>query len=483
LLSQDITVGGWTAPYEFKTAFGSSAKSAATPSSFNVTFITTGAVEVDTPVITVSYPASTFSFRLSPKVLGRHTVTLKIVGPDAALYQDFIGNGQADQLRVTVIAMRRAFAIMPASTSSAPISNGVVTDKALTRLSTGSTVLHLYVGVESRPITVSVGAIPTRVQLVPQGRGLIFNPSVVSFTGTYESLQFTITATEAYSGSTYVHFSVIGEDAGLFTIPDSVIIRTQHQFILPEFPILTVNSPVTLQVSIASNFSDPVVLTPSSINVVFIPETWLFTPQQKTVTFQAIGTSTYDVVGSNINPVIISDQSYHAAPGSQSFSLSWRFMHEPATTSNPWFFPASPIQLNVLPAGFIVSFPHLQIGQTSTLTIKTTAPPRSDVVLTLIGNNLNFNPPNILFTKSRTEASISVTPVHADYKDSEKIPFTVDYIISGSNKQDFIPPAQTFLAVSRGTAAQADSLMLSDATSHAASYVLLLVVALLALLF
>jgi len=199
------------------------------------------------------------------------------------------------------------------------------------------------------------------------------------------------------------------------------------------------------------------------------------------VSFQVVGTTTYDVLSGATNPV---DPGYgfNTNIQAQLFTMYWRPVERPLHYGSIQWIPVSRININVLPAGFVVTFPHLQIGQTSTLTISTTAPPRSDVVLTLIGNNLNFNPPNLLFTKSNTVATVAVTPVHADYKDFDNLPFTVDYLISGTNKADFIPPAQSYLAVSRGTAPQADSLTLSAASPAAYASLFVLVASLFALL-
>lgn len=87
------------------------------------------------------------------------------------------------------------------------------------------------------------------------------------------------------------------------------------------------------------------------------------------------------------------------------------------------------------------------------MNISVTAPPRSDIILTLVGNNLNFNPPHAHFTHSSGSLqSLSIEIVHADFKDSQNIPFVVDYIVSGSNWADYIPPAQTYLGIQQGEA-------------------------------
>ncbi len=130
---------------------------------------------------------------------------------------------------------------------------------------------------------------------------------------------------------------------------------------------------------------------------------------------------------------------------------------------------------------FKVSFSQLAIGEAGKVTISVTTPPRSDVVLTLVGNNLNFDPPYVTFTHSVTQQSITVNVVHADFKDSDNIPFAVDYILSGSNWQDYIPPAQTYVGVRQGGAPIVGAICGSAASVLGVSF-LWLVAALLLLL-
>lgn len=108
--------------------------------------------------------------------------------------------------------------------------------------------------------------------------------------------------------------------------------------------------------------------------------------------------------------------------------------------------------------------------------------PRSDVVLTLVGNNLNFNPPHAVFSSDVTNVTLEVTYVHRDFKDSKEIPFTVDYIVSGTNWQDFIPPAQSYLGVSRGDGEVVGGICGNDAGITSVSMWAVAVVAVFALL-
>jgi hypothetical protein len=470
-----ISVGGETPVFDFGLWYWTTAGQAPTVNGLNVSFIVSppGAATVNPVETYVAYPSTSFAVRVTANVLGTIVLTPVFSGLDSGLYDPT----QVGENQITVVGQRRSFSIMPAV--STDNGNGRPTDENnqfYDRYQNGvddsayGTIYHLqtYVGVASAPISVTAVSVPTDVSLVVEGHGLIISPSVLRFTGTYESLSFTITPVEAI-GNTYVHFTTVGPDAALFDLPDPILVKTHHVFVIPEFPALTVGVPVTLPISISSNFSTPVVVTPSVSNVVFRPETILLSPAKPLAYFEIVGITTQ------------SNRDNSESVLASVFSFHWRYVHNTNAQSHLWY-PPSPIGINVLPATFEVNFPHLQIGLTSTLTISVTAPPRSDVVLTLFGNNLNFNPTYALFTAKTTTVQISVTPVHSDYQASDDIPFDVYYYISGTNQADYVQPQDTYLAVSRGSAAEADSLVLSGAATTVASFAVVLLVSVVALL-
>lgn len=462
-----VTVGGWTAPFNFRFSAGSSGASVPAQESLNISFVVSpaGAVIFDPPAVYVASPSSSFAFRASPQALGLFKVTLVVTGADAELFDpSYPANTVYGS--ITVEGKARSISVMQGTSA---------TDRVITALDYENenydtqSYLRLFVGVESRPITVSVGAIPTNVAVVLEGNGLTFNPSVLRFTGTYESLTFTVTATEAYSNApTFIHFTVTGDDAALFGSVSPRAVYTAPLFEIPDFPLMTINQPITQQITVKSAITAPILLTPSVGGVVFIPEQLLFTPDKPTATFQVVG-------------VAVSNTPNGDRDGQNIVQFYWRYMSDTAGVNNQWFPRAGDVSINVQAGAFIINFPHLQIGTTSTVTVSTTVPPRSDVVLTFVGNNLNFNPPSLLLTKSNNQASVQVTPVHSDYQTSQNIPFSVDYIVSGSNANDFITPYNSKLAVSRGSAPQADSLVLSSASTAVAS-VFVLIAAMFALL-
>jgi len=317
--------------------------------------------------------------------------------------------------------------------------------------------------------------VPTDVSLFLSAPGLQFIPSVLRFTGTFETLYFQIVP--LYSGLTQVSYSVGGTDAHLFNVPDpSPQIRITHNFVVPSLPSVTIGqlSPV-LQVSIVSPFSTPVVIVPtvpecsgSTGYVSFLPPYFIITPNNTVQTFQYIGNCATFNLGSNYNPVITGDSPRRYTASPTIVSVQWLITESGETDAYSLSFTPltqSVLAVNVLPGAFNVAFKPLKLGTTSQVNISVTVPPRSDVVLTLIANNLNFDPPHVTFFPNTTYQVLSVSSAHSDFKDSDNIPFTVDYIISGSNWQDYVPPAQTFLGVSKGDGAVVGGICGSDASS------------------
>jgi len=389
-------------------------------------------------------------------------------GPDSTYYDP---TASADAMTVKLTSKKRTFAIMPArpnNNPATPSTGNYAQDRTLDYFNGINPGLVLYAGVESKPVTISVGAIPTNVAVVLEGEGLIFNPSVVRFTGAYDSLSFTVTAPTHMHGGSYIHFSVIGQDAGLFEVPNIQYVVVHPNFVLPEFPTLSIGVPATVSMSIVSNITAPVVVTPSMIGgyITFLPESLLFSPDQTTVTFQVVAA---------------------AGPTTQSFQFYWRDMFAGVGTDgeNLWPFPLGAVGINVVPGTFIISYPHLTIGQTGTVTVTTDVAPRTDVVLSFYGNNLNIVPSYVLITPNKRTATAQITPMHADYKDFLQNAFIVEYGVTGTNANEFIEPEDTMLAVTRGSAPQADSLVLANASSPAAyiSMAMLVAASLLALLF
>jgi len=313
---------------------------------------------------------------------------------------------------------------------------------------------QLTVGVEAGPFGITARSVPTDVSLYLSAPGLQFIPSVLRFTGTFETLYFTIIPLKATQ--TVITFSLGGTDAPLFNVPPvSPVIRVTHHFIIPSLPSEIVgrrSSPLT--VSVVSPIQSPVVLQPSAGGVNFYPPFLLFTPNVTQQTFTFLGTSTNYNLGYNINPLVIGGayESFSTNPVFTSVSWLVREVDEPFSYLLSVPELAGTLAVNIVPATFRVTFSSLSIGEVGSVNITVTAPPRSDVVLLLVANNLNFEPAAATFSPNVTSQVLAVRIVHADFKSTQDVPYTVDYIVAGSNWEDFIPPAQTFLGVRQGGA-------------------------------
>jgi hypothetical protein len=322
---------------------------------------------------------------------------------------------------------------------------------------------QFVVGIETGPFGITANSVPSDVVLYLSAPGLMFIPSALVFTGTYETLYFRIIPQKAIL--TQITFSVGGSSANWFAVPQTTNqIRVTHNFIVPTLPTIIIGGQADQQtIEVISPLTTTVVVTPTvpycpdgvTQYVYFTPPYLIFTPNSTSQTFSYVGNCATNNLGSNYNPVVTGSafRSYNAYP--TIISVSWEILEAGELYPYALSFPtlSGVLGVNVVPATFNVSFSPLQIGSVGSVTIYVTQTPRSDVVLTLICNNINFDPPHVTFWPGIDTQTITATPVHADFKDSQNIPFTVDYVISGSNYADYVPPAQTFLAVARGNGA------------------------------
>jgi hypothetical protein len=79
-------------------------------------------------------------------------------------------------------------------------------------------------------------------------------------------------------------------------------------------------------------------------------------------------------------------------------------------------------------------------------------PPRTNVVLTLYGNNLLFVPPSITFLPGIDTLTIDVTPI-IQSNAQWNIPFKINYFVSGANAADYIAPPESLVSVHRRSTA------------------------------
>jgi len=278
-----------------------------------------------------------------------------------------------------------------------------------------------------------------------------------------------------------VFFTITGDDSNLFYPPDPVEVLAIHNIVIPPLPSLQVNVPSDyLTVTVLSNITEPIVLAARAygLPITFQPTYLLFTPVKNTAKFRMIGTEVAHNLGNNFNPTEPEKESdaddtatstiyfqYKAASLDDDDEDDWITISPTDYGGNSW-------AVSVIPGNFAVTYSHLTIGAAGSVTITVSPPPRSNVLLTPVGNNLNFFPSTATFTPSISSVTLQVSAVHADYAVSDNIPFEVEYIISGLNIDDYIPPANSFLAVARGGAASADNLVLG-AGAHVAPTVAL----------
>jgi len=449
----------------------------------NVNFLVSpdGAATIYPSTVTLDPQTSSAEIQITPNIPGTVTVTPVLSGPGAAIYTNIPGSNPNP---ISITAVKRTFTITD------PFNSLAITNQR-----------QLFVGEVSHTFGVTCNGIPSKdVILYLQAPGCEIIPSALRFTGTFETIYFKIRAFKAIT--TQITYSVGGADAALYLVPAaSAQIRVTHQFVIP--PLQTVNVGIISKVhtiSITSPLTSSVYLTPavgncpSSVSpqtpryVTFFPPYLLFTPNSTTQSFTYIGNCASNNLGNNFNPVITASATNRYSNGPTTVPVSWQVTEAGETP----YVLSLPINNNndgggVLAVGvvqipFNVKFGPLALGKTGYVQLTVPVPPRSDVVLTLIGNNLNFFPPHAVFSPTVTNVTLQVSYAHGDYKDSMNIPFTVDYIISGTNWQDYIPPAQTYLGVGRGKAPVVGGISGSDATVTSVSVYALLAMALVALL-
>jgi len=455
----DTLLVGSTSPSIYVTSQSSDlSRQLPPPQNVTVTFMISppGAVEISPPNFTLGPQSSAGQFQVTPFILSSAIYIQPVLsGPGAIFYEQPLP-------ALFFNTMRRTFYLED-------FINFLVNPAGQ----------QLIVGQTAGPFAVTARSVPTDIALSLNAPGLQFTPSVLRFTGTFETLYFTVLPVEPIQ--TYITYSISGSDAPWFDAPDpSPLIRVTHAFAIPALPSVIVGrTSDTLTVSVTSPLTTSVILEPFvGDSVRFFPPALLFTPNVTSVDFTYTGLIVNFNLGYFVNPMIPGSEDYTPDNFIQNYPVTWyvREVGEPDryVLSQPQIQGTQGV--NVVPATFIVSYSTLAIGSVGHVNITAEVPPRSDVTLTLIGNNLNFNPPTLTFTWDNFSQIATVTPVHSDYKDATDIPFTVDYVIAGTNWQDFVPPAETFLGVRQGNGARVGGLI-GAAGTVTASWVAVFVVA------
>jgi hypothetical protein len=309
------------------------------------------------------------------------------------------------------------------------------------------------IGVVSGTFSISVVGLQNSVTLTPVCDLVTFNPPQLVFQASGNpTLSFTITGQTV--GTCAISYVVTGPDANFFIVPQpSGPIRVINNFILPTLPSLPVGvlSP-PLHFGVANIPSKPVWVTLSAPGVVFIPSTFILSSNITDVTFQMLVTDSANVQAAN--PDIpgwpyLSNLLFEAAASSTPIIYTAQEMGESAS----YFIPSTiPQTFSVLPGYFNVSIPELRLGVTSQMTVTVHPPPRTNVILTIFGNNLVFVPPSVTFLPEIVTVRIDVTPI-IQSNTQWNIPFKVNYLLSGANAGDYLTPPESLVSVQRPSVA------------------------------
>jgi len=133
-----------------------------------------------------------------------------------------------------------------------------------------------------------------------------------------------------------------------------------------------------------------------------------------------------------------------------TFSITGR----DATETGAYAIPlVNPVGILVSPGSFSLKHPRYQMDVKTKIHVEISVLPRSDVVLTLFANNMDFEPSYVVFTAGgATKQEITVTPRHTTSYELDYASFKVDYIVSGTNLGDYITPSESlhYIAIPRG---------------------------------
>jgi hypothetical protein len=394
--------------------------------------IPSGLITFDPPALTFTNPTSVLSFTMTANLISSGftppQVSFEISGPDAVFY--------TSPPSISVSIVRNTF-----NTPTNYINTLVFPNSN-----------QFPVGFESNTFGVTAVGVQSSVTLTPVSNLVTFDPPILYFTAAENTVFFTITGVTTGIGPiTYV---VGGNDAYLFAVPPpSNPIQVVNLYNIPDIPSLPVNvtSP-PLTISVQNSNPSTVFITPTANNVIFDPPTFLLSSAVTSAQFTVRGLATTVVTA---NPNIPGEQYLNNllfGALASSNVVTWN-VQEMSGSSYQLSVPNYRSSVTILPGYFNISIPTLRLGVTSVMNVTISTPPRSNVVLTFLGNNLLFEPASITFLPhSQTTISLQVTPQIQNNADWN-IPFKIDYLCSGGASLDYICPAESFVAVQRRSGA------------------------------
>jgi hypothetical protein len=292
-------------------------------------------------------------------------------------------------------------------------------------------------GVRSQAFVLTARSVPVDVEIELVSDQLEFSPPVLKFTPTSHDVLFSFVPKKV--GTATIIYRVLGPNAKLFTAPGPSTVQVTYNVKFPQIPTLSVGITSPGQgVDIEPAPLNTFVLTLSASNFVFNPARLVFAPGQTHNSFTVtalsptILSSSYNIPGAT--PGIISD--------AVTLSVAGRDSSDDTNRNIPL---AATVPIIVAPGYFTILHPRYQLDVKTMIKVSISVEPRSDVILTLVGNNLQFHTPQFLvFTRGGpTEQEVEVTPRHTTSYELDYTSFKVDYYVGGTNSDDYLAPSET----------------------------------------
>jgi len=305
-------------------------------------------------------------------------------------------------------------------------------------------------GVSSQSFTIYSRYIASPVQLQLISDSFTFTPSILHFNQFTYQASFSLVPTKV--GPAVISYNIIGGDPAVFTRPAPTTgLKVTYRVHWPASPQLHVgvqSPPLVISVEPAPTSSFVLNLASSGVSLIISPSILVFTPTSPAATFTILPLSA--TIGRAIS-INIPGYSAEYTTSSSSISLSGR---DAADSTAAYAIPlVQTAGVIVLPGSFSLRHPRYQMDVTSKVTVEISILPRSDVVLTLFANNLDFEPSYVVFVAGgATKQHISVTPRHTTSYELDYESFKVDYVVSGTNANDYSAPSESlhYIALPRG---------------------------------
>jgi hypothetical protein len=302
-------------------------------------------------------------------------------------------------------------------------------------------------GLQSPNYAIYARAVPAEVTIQLVSEQLEIHPTTITLTPSVQQAYFDFIPRKV--GPATISYYLLGNNTALYQTPGpSTGILVNYRVHFPNLPQLQVGqtSPA-LSVSI-----EPVPITTyilsitGSSTIVFSPNRLVFSPgvtnQQFTIIPLAptIYRTNFNIPGTNPGSV--------GSFGVQLYGSDGIDGQQRAVVLLP------PVSVIVTPGTFTILHPRYQLDVKTTISVTVSVAPRSDVVLTLLANNIQFvNAPYVIFSKDGPYTQeIEVIPRHTTSYELDYASFKVDYLVGGTNANDYFAPSETlhYIAIPMG---------------------------------